>query len=343
LLVQLSVLSAVSGVLAALAFAGHLHVWHIALGGSIAGTVWACEMAVRRRMISEVVRTDRVAGAIAFDSLTNSTSRVVGPLCGGALFEAIGPGGAYLLSAVLYLVALAAITGLEFRQDSRRLRFGRIPREIAEGIGVARATPAILGVVLVTIIMNAFAFCYSALIPAIGVGEFRVSPTLVGALAAAEPVGSIIVGSALAAGWLKVNGARSLLRGSFLMIGGVIGMAISPWYGTAFLCLLVGGLGMAVFTNMQTSLVVIEAPPASRSRVLGIVTMCIGTGPLGVLAIGALAERIGPTLAILIMTGIGLIGLTLVWRKLVSGPARALSGPGVSAAGIRSAPPLRPS
>jgi predicted MFS family arabinose efflux permease len=244
---------------------------------------------------------------------------------------------------VLYAVALAAVAGLEFRQESRRLRFGRIPREIAEGIAVARATPAILGVVLVTIIMNSCTFCYSALIPAIGVGEFHVSATLVGALAAAEPIGSIIVGSALAAGWLRVNGTRSLLRGSFLMICGVIAMALSPWYETAFLCLLVGGLGMAVFTNMQTSLVVIEAPPASRSRVLGIVTMCIGTGPLGVLTIGALAEPAGPTVAILCMTGIGLVGLALVWWKLVSAPARRLSALGVSSAGIRSAPPLRPS
>src|SRR4051812_14329297 len=80
LLVQLGVLSGISAALAALAWSGQLRVWHIALGGGIAGTVWACEMAVRRRMISEVVPQDRVAGAIAFDSLTNSTARVVGPL-----------------------------------------------------------------------------------------------------------------------------------------------------------------------------------------------------------------------------------------------------------------------
>ena len=48
----------------------------------------------------------------------------------------------------------AAVLGLDFHQEPRRLRFGRIPGEIAEGLAVARATPAILGVVLVTIVMN---------------------------------------------------------------------------------------------------------------------------------------------------------------------------------------------
>src|SRR5579862_7394229 len=55
LLVQLSVMAMISLVLALLALSGHIRVWHLALGGAVAGVVWACEMAVRRRMIGEVV------------------------------------------------------------------------------------------------------------------------------------------------------------------------------------------------------------------------------------------------------------------------------------------------
>ncbi len=88
------------------------------------------------------------------------------------MFEGLGLGGAYLLSAMLYLAAGAAVIGLDFRQEPRRLRFGRIPGEIAEGLAVARATPAILGVVLVTIVMNTSGFCYSALIAPIGLDVY---------------------------------------------------------------------------------------------------------------------------------------------------------------------------
>jgi MFS family permease len=96
-----------------------------------------------------------------------------------------------------------------------------------------------------------------------------------------------------------------------------MGMAISPLYSLAFALLLIGGLGTAAFSNMQTTLILTETPLATRSRVLGIVTMCIGTGPLGVLAIGVLSQQLGPPVAILIMAGLGVGGLGIVWTKLI--------------------------
>jgi len=321
LLAQLVLMATSCSLLALLAIVGWIQVWHVALGGAAAGIVWASELAVRRRMIGEVVPSDRIGAAVAFDSLTNSVARVLGPLAGGAVYEVLGLGGAYLMAAAFYIVAVFAVWGLDFRQEARRLYLARIVADIAEGVAVARATPAIFAVVLVTIIMNSFGFCYSALIAPIGLDVYRVSPTLVGALAAAEPIGAIVVGIALSAGWLRFNSPRALLQGSFLFLAGVIAMALSPWYGLAFVLLIVGGLGTAAFSNMQTSLILIEAPPQTRSRVMGIVTMCIGTGPLGVLVIGALSERLGPPRAVLIMAGIGILGLALVWRKLIRKPA----------------------
>jgi MFS family permease len=317
LVTQLFVMAVTSAALCALAFLAEIRVWHIALGGIVAGIVWAMELAVRRRMIGEVVAPDQVGPAVAFDSLTNSFARVLGPLAGGAAYQALGLGGAYFLSAALYLAACVAVSGLEFRQETRRLRFGRIAIDIAEAAAVARGNPAILAVVLVSIIMNMFAFSYSALIAPIGLDVYRVSPILVGALAAAEPIGAIAVGIPLAAGWRRLSGHRALLRGSLLFLLGLAAMALSPWYSLAFALLLIGGLGTAAFSNMQTTLILTEAPPAARSRVMGIVTVCIGTGPIGVMMIGILSGQVGPRVAILIMAGLGLCGLSLVWRKLL--------------------------
>jgi MFS family permease len=317
LLTQLFVMAVNSAVLCALAFSAQIRVWHIAVGGIAAGIVWAMELAVRRRMIGEVVAPDQVAPAIAFDSLTNSFARVLGPLAGGAAYQTLGLGGAYFLSAALHLAARLTVSGLDFRQEPQKLRFGRIVIDIAEAVAVARANPAILAVVLVSIIMNMFAFSYSALIAPIGLDVYRVSPILVGALAAAEPLGAIAVGIPLSTGWLRLNGRRALLRGSLPFLMGLAAMALSPWYALAFVLLLIGGLGTAAFSNMQTTLILTEAPPAARSRVVGIVTMCIGTGPVGVMIIGILSGQVGPPVAILIMAGLGLCGSGLVWRRLI--------------------------
>jgi MFS family permease len=237
LLTQLFVMAVNSAVLCALAFSAQIRVWHIAVGGIAAGIVWAMELAVRRRMIGEVVRPDQVAPAVAFDSLTNSFARVLGPLAGGAAYQTLGLGGAYFLSAALYLAAGLTVSGLDFRQEPRKLRFGRIAIDIAEAVAVTRANPAILAVVLVSIVMNMFAFSYSALIAPIGLDVFRVSPILVGALAAAEPLGAIAIGIPLSIGWIRLDGRRALLRGSLLFLTGLAAMALSPWYLLAFVLL----------------------------------------------------------------------------------------------------------
>src|SRR5467141_3687628 len=65
LVTQLSVLAVSSAVLCVLAFSGQIRVWHVALGGLVAGIVWAMELAVRRRMIGEVVACFRVAPSLA--------------------------------------------------------------------------------------------------------------------------------------------------------------------------------------------------------------------------------------------------------------------------------------
>ena len=72
--------------------------------------------------------------------------------------------------------------------------------------------------------------------------------------------------------------------------------------------------GGAAFSIMQATLVYLAAPADMRSRVLGLLSMCIGVGPLGFLMLGLLADRIGADHATA-ATGIaGLIALALTRR-----------------------------
>jgi MFS family permease len=309
LLCGLFIMAANSAILCALAAAHAIEIWHVAVGGVVAGTVWTTEMAVRRRMIGEVMASSDVAQAIALDSVTGSSTRMLGPLLGGITFQTVGLGGAYALSTVMYLAAGIIIVGLDYQQESRRLNFARIPADLVEGLAIVWSDPIILAVVLITIITNVFAFSYSALIAPIGLSDYGVSPVLVGVLAAAEPLGAITSGMAMAAGWVRMDRPRMMISGSFLFLFALVATAMAPWYALAFVLLLVGGLGTAAFSSMQSTLVLTNAPAAARSRILGIITVCIGTGPLGVLAIGALSDWLGASRAILVMAVAGLVAL----------------------------------
>jgi MFS family permease len=305
-LLALLVPAAVSTVLATLAMTGNLALWAVTAGNLVSGTMWATEMSTRRRMVGEVAGPQRIVPAIALDSASNAATRMLGPLLGGVIFGWLGMKGAYVLTALVQFAGAFVLAGLVHPQTPRRLDLARIPAEIAEGLAFARTRPTILLVYGITIVTNAFAFAYSGLVAPIGLGEFKVSPALVGLLAAAEPLGSLTGGTLIAIGLVRMDRRLTFAGGASLFMVTLIVMAISPSYWLAFAVLVVGGFGTAGFGNMQTTLMLTEAPADMRSRLMGIVTVCIGTGPLGVLAAGMISDHVGPRDAVLVMASLGL-------------------------------------
>jgi MFS family permease len=322
LLAGFVVLAVNSAVLCGLAATHSIALSHIVIGGVIGGTFWSGEMAVRRRMIGEVVEAAHVGQAIALDSMTGSLARMVGPLFGGAIFEIFGLAAAYLLATLFHLLAAVVAARLAYRQEKRRLNLARIPADIAEGMTIVRAKPVLLVVVLITIITNVFGFSYTALVAPIGLHDFAVSPAFVGLLAAAEPCGAMASGLALAAGWLRMDHPRVMIRGSACFFAALAAMSLSPWFAGAVVMLFLGGLGTAAFSSMQSTLVLTHAPPAVRSRVMGLITVSIGTGPIGVFAAGTLSDALGPPRALLAMAVAGIFCLALVWLRWLAVPTR---------------------
>lgn len=308
----------VSTVLAMLAATGHLELWHVAVGNFVSGTMWTTEMSTRRRMVGEVAGVHRIVPAIALDSTTSAATRMIGPLLGGFAFEWLGMKGVYTLTAFVQFAGAFAMAGLVHAQVTRRLALARIPADIVEGLAYARTKPVILLVFAITIVTNAFAFSYSGLVAPLGLGAFHVSPGMVGLLAAGEPLGALIGGTLIAAGFLRMDRRVAFAGGAGLFMVALMVMALSSSYWLALAVLIAGGFGTAGFGNMQSTLMLTEAPAEMRSRLMGVVTVCIGTGPLGILMIGLLSDHVGPRDAVLIMATLGLaatIALSVALRR----------------------------
>lgn len=321
------VTSAASAAVALLGLLGWARPWHVAVAALVAGTVWSTEMSTRRRMVGESVPSALVPRAMALDTLTNSVTRMVGPVIAGMIYQFAGIAGAFALSAAVYLLAAILACGLRHEQERRRLVIGHVLRDLAEGIGFARSHAIIGGVLLVTIAMNLLGFPYSALIAPIGRQHFMVSPALVGVMAASESFGAFLCGLWLTGGDPPGSGRRLMVGGSILFLICVALMPIIPIFPVACLMLVLGGAGSAAFANMQSSLIVVHAPPQIRSRLMGLLTVCIGAGPLGILLVGALAHMLGALVAVDAIEIAGLVAVFaagMVWKMKEQRTAPAL-------------------
>jgi len=325
--------AASSAGVALLAALGVARPWHIALAALVSGTVWSTEMSTRRRMIGESVAPALVPRALALDTMTNSGTRIIGPMLAGALYEMTGLAGAFAVSAGVYLFAALLAAGLSHRQSIRRLVLSHVPRDLAEGVAFARGHATVTGVLLVTIAMNLLAFPYAALVAPIGQMHFGVPPALVGVMAASESIGAFLGGLWLAGGDPPGSGRPLMVGGSLLYLCCVALMPSAPLFAIACALLILGGFGSAAFANMQTSLIIAHAPPHVRSRLMGLLTVCIGCGPVGILLVGWLANVLGPLRAVQAIELAGLaavIAAGLVWRRKEHGrplsPAREAWG-----------------
>ncbi|HXT79792.1 MAG TPA: MFS transporter [Acetobacteraceae bacterium] len=307
-----------SATVAMLAAMGVARPWHVAVAALVAGTVWSTEMATRRRMVGESVESRLVSRALALDTMTNSFTRLIGPLAAGVIYQRLGIAGSFTVSACVYGISAMLAAGLPYRQEIRKLVLGHVPRDLAEGIAFARQHLIIAGVLAVTVAMNLLGFPYSALIAPIGRDVFQVSATLVGVLAAAESFGAFIGGFFLTRREPRISGRVLMVGGSLLFLLCVMLMPVAPSFWLACLLLAVGGFGSAAFSNMQTSLIVLHAPAPIRSRLMGLLTVCIGMGPLGILLVGTLADFLGPLHAIDIVAATGFVlvaAIGIVWRS----------------------------
>lgn len=319
LLLGLGITTAAATIVTALAVTGALAPWHLVITGFASGLLAAGELSVRRRMVAESAGGATMSQAIAFDSITNAATRMIGPVAGGAAYAATGILGSFAISAVLNAVALILAFGVRHAQERRTLRLGSIARTIAEGVAIARGLPAVRTVLAVTVALNAFGFSYVALMAPIGRESFGASDVGIGLLVGAEPCGAII-GAMLLARRATPGGLGVFLSGagSFLVLLAM--MPHVPGFAIAMALMILSGLGTAAFATMQSSLVLEHAPAEARSRLMGLVTMGIGTGPLGMVLAGAVAAAIGAPWALTLLAAVG--GVIVLWAALAARSAR---------------------
>lgn len=314
LLRVLAVQGATVAALAALSFAGSLAVWHVAVAAFVGGLGWAADNPVRRMMVGEAVGPARMSAAMSLDVMANNASRVAGPVLGGTLLAVLGPGVAFGLAALAYLVAIGLAARVRSGAVATPARGTGLLRELRESFALARHLPPLRAVLVVTVVYNLFAWPCASMIPVIGKASLGLGPEGVGVLASMDGLGAL-AGAALVGLLARADRHAAIyLGGTILYMLGMIGFAVSGSPVLAGLALLMAGIGGAGFGTMQATLTYLSAPPELRSRALGVLSTAIGTGLLGFLQLGLLAEWLGASTATALVGMQGLVVLAATWR-----------------------------
>jgi MFS family permease len=318
LILVVMMMLATSATLALLAYGGHLVIWHLAAASFLNGLGWATDNPVRRVMIGEVVGGSQMSTAMSLDVGANNASRMIGPTVGGLLLASAGIEGVFVLSVILYGFALFAAFRLRYR-NTAVVGSASVLARIAEGLRLMRSDRRLIGTLTVTMIYNIFGWPFTSMIPVIGQNQLGLGAEGIGILASIDGIGAFC-GALLLTLYLRPAWyARAYLGGVATYMVMLIVFAMAPSAPIAGGALFLTGLGGAGFSTMQATLVYLAAPPEMRSRLLGVLSVCIGVGPVGFVALGLLADAIGAQWATTASGATGLLCLALtrpLWRHI---------------------------
>lgn len=299
--------------MAVLAYGGWLAVWHLALGSFVSGIAWAADNPVRRVMIGEVVGSERMGAAMAADVGANNASQMLGPTVGGLVLASVGIGGAFTVSVTCYSLAIVAAFRLRHRNTVAPTKAGGVLTRMIEGLMLVRNDRRLIAILTVTVIYNVFGWPFTSMIPVIGQDSLHLAATGIGILASMTGVGSFLGAIAIALRAKPRHFTRLYVGAVLSYLVLLIVFALAPqtvFAGSALVCT---GVANSGFSVMQATLIYLAAPPEMRSRLYGVLSLCIGSGLFGFLHIGLMAGLIGAPWATA-LTGLeGLLAMAATW------------------------------
>ena len=310
-------LAVVFFVLGAIYLLGTIELWHIFFGALFNGTGLTLDNTVRRRAIGELAEGETLGTAMSLDISTLMLAMLLGPLVGGMIFEYTELSGAYFCIGGIFLIALAVVRKTALPTKDKHHEKRHLLSEIIEGIKYARSNRVVTAILVITIVMNIFVLALFGLVPVVGIDILHLKPSINGVLLAASGTGGLIAAILISIYGRYSQYKRYYLWGSILLSVCILLFAFSTNFYISLALLIVGGFGLAGFGTMQVALLLLETPAHLRARILGLLTVCIGVAPIGVLHIGYMAERFGTVVG---LATVGLEGTLLLLATAVIWP-----------------------
>ena len=293
-----SMAMAVTVALGLLAISDEVALWPVFVLIFIGAATSSLDAPVRQALIPELVPYQHIPNAVALTTAAQMGSFAITPVLAGFVIEALGPGGAYLISAIGNVGILVALVSLHYR-GRRSDAASREPLllTIANGISYARHHGIILWIICLNFVTAAFggALFTGGLIAKWAGDVLELSPGEYGLLAAVWGVGT------LAASYFLSYVGEIRHQGRLLIVGSLIfGLSFALFGFTrsiplAAFAYLINGAAWTAASIASTAIIQSIVPNEVRGRIMSLFMLNGAVAQMNSLALGGVADAVGMT------------------------------------------------
>jgi MFS family permease len=276
---------------------GLVQLWHVYVFAFLLGCATAFDAPARQTFVSDLVGEADVPNAVALNSTSFHTARMVGPAIAGLLIAGVGTGWVFLINGASFIAVLCSLGALRLGELHVRQRVPRMPGDLAAGFRYVWGRPDLKVVFLSLFLVGMFGFNFAIFISTMAVSVFHKGAGAFGLTSSFMAIGSV-TGALLAARRAKPRVAV-LFSGCALFGFGLALAAVMPTYILFGLALILVGIAAQTFTTTANGFVQLSTEPAMRGRVMAILlAILLGGTPIGAPIVGWVADTFGPRWAL---------------------------------------------
>lgn len=287
----------ISLALAALTVSGLIDIWQIYTATFIGSAMMSLSAPARTAIVASLVPREHLVNAMALNSTTWQSTRIIAPAAAGALLATVGFPLTYLLNGVAHGLTLIALAFIYLGPVPRRSG-GTMLNDLTEGLGFIRKRSIILALLATDSAAMLFG-SFQALLPIIA-SKLDMGVEGFGLLSSAEGIGAIL-------GAMIMMYLGDFRYKGYFIVGSIlaycvclIGLGASPWFWLAML--MAAGLGLtdSFQSTPRNAVIQLVTPEELRGRVSSFQHMLVvGMPSLGQGLMGGAAAAVGVPLAML--------------------------------------------
>ena len=295
---------------------GYLNITIVYITLFINGSGIVIDFPAKRQLMLDILGRNYIVKGNAIEGFMWQFSTLLGPLMAALFLSIFNVSSALFLICVFLFFNLLSAISVKYAYENLSTKTTKT--KIRDYIILLSKNKAVLSVCGITIIMNIFMFPSQSLIPFIAVEVLGKTSTFSSIIISTAAVGSIVTSiSLLILNTKKIGlifGFCTSLCLFFLFI-----YSFSTNYILSLFIYSIVGVGIAGFGATQASLIQLTTTSEERGIAMGILAMCIGSGPIGSFLYGIFAENYTAQLAMryLPISGFFILLLIIFFTKVI--------------------------